>query len=198
MWTAGLHPSADPGQSMFAKSWKRMWLRHETGGKSVSLRSRSRAATPWGVEAVMKLFGKRSLAALMKKIADAGLLIAFLDRKDEYHPWAARIFERESPPFYTAEAILAEVAAVLESADEVLQMIELGDLVVALDLQTESSAIRAMIRKYKDRKMDLGDACCVRLSELLAGSVVYTVDKKDFTIYRKNNRQPVPCIFPSS
>ncbi len=35
-----------------------------------------------------------------------------------------------------------------------------------------------------------------RLAELLPGSVVYTVDKDDFTIYRKNGRQPVPCIFP--
>ena len=44
--------------------------------------------------------------------------------------------------------------------------------------------------------MDLGDACCVRLAELLPGSVVYTVDKADFSTYRKNGRQPVPCVFP--
>ena len=37
---------------------------------------------------------------------------------------------------------------------------------------------------------------CVRLAETLAGSVAYTVNKSDFAVYRKNDRQPVPCIFP--
>ncbi len=132
----------------------------------------------------------------MKKIADAGLLIGFLDRRDEHHRWAAGIFERESPPFYTAEAVLAEVAAVLETADDVLRMLEVGDLVLALDLGKEVSAVRGLVLKYRDRPMDLGDACCVRLAELLPGGVVYTVDRQDFAIYRKNGRQPVPCVFP--
>jgi len=132
----------------------------------------------------------------MKKIADAGLLIGFLDRRDAHHAWAVRIFQEESPPFYTAEPILAEVAAVLGTADDVLQMVEVGDLVLALNLGDEVSPVRALVQKYKDRPMDLGDACCVRLAELISGSVVYTVDHKDFMVYRKNGRQPVPCIFP--
>jgi len=132
----------------------------------------------------------------MKKIADAGLLIAFLDRRDAHHEWATGIFERESPPFYTAEPILAEAAAVLGTADDVLRMVETGDLVLSLDLAKEVSAVRALVLKYQDHPMDLGDACCVRLAELFSGSVVYTVDKADFSTYRKHGRQPVPCLFP--
>ena len=132
----------------------------------------------------------------MKKIADAGLLIGFLDRKDAHHDWAVRIFQRESPPFYTAEPVLAEVAAVLGTVDDVLRMVETGDLVLSLDLSKEVSAVRALALKYKDRPMDLGDACCVRLAEMLSASVVYTVDRSDFSIYRKHGRQPVPCLFP--
>src|SRR5689334_21612430 len=85
---------------------------------------------------------------LMKKIADAGLLIGFLDRLDAHHKWAARVFETESPPFYTADVILAEAAAVLGSAAEVLQMLEVGDLVLALDLRQEVSKVRALVQKY--------------------------------------------------
>jgi predicted nucleic acid-binding protein len=132
----------------------------------------------------------------MKKIADAGLLIGFLDRRDAHHQWAAGIFERESPPFYTAESVLAEAAAVLGTAEDILRMVEVGDLVLSLDLAREVSAVRGLILKYKDCPMDLGDVCCVRLAELLSGSVVYTVDRTDFTTYRKHGRQPVPCIFP--
>jgi predicted nucleic acid-binding protein len=132
----------------------------------------------------------------MKKIADAGLLIGFLDRLDKHHKWAVGIFDREAPPFYSAEPILAEVAAVLGTADDVLRMVETGDVVLSLDLAAEVSAVRGLVVKYKDHPMDLGDACCVRLAELLPGSVVYTVDRADFSTYRKNGRQPVPCVFP--
>ena len=133
----------------------------------------------------------------MKKIADAGLLIGFLDRRDKHHAWASGVFETNSPPFYTAEPVLAEVAAVLGAADDVLKMVEVGDLVLSLNLATEVSAVRALVSRYKDQPMDLGDACCVRLAEMLPDSVVYTVDRTDFTVYRKHGRHAVPCIFPS-
>jgi predicted nucleic acid-binding protein len=76
-------------------------------------------------------------------------------------------------------------------------MVETGDVVLSLDLAAEVSAVRDLVVKYKDYPMDLGDACCVRLAELLPGSVVYTVDRADFSAYRKNRRQPVPCVFPN-
>src|SRR5437868_12265417 len=106
----------------------------------------------------MPPFAEHWRGALMKKIADAGLLIGFLDRKDTHHEWAAHVFERESPPFYTAESVLAEVAAVIGTPDDVLRMVEAGDLVLALVLKTEVSAVRALALKYRDQPMDLGDA----------------------------------------
>src|SRR5438067_6447306 len=77
-----------------------------------------------GKAAIISPFGEPWRVVPMKKIADAGLLVAFLDRRDLHHKWAADIFERESPPFYTADPIMAEVAAVVGTADEVLRMVE--------------------------------------------------------------------------
>ncbi len=132
----------------------------------------------------------------MSKIADAGLIIAFLDRKDRFHSWARSVFDRESPPFYIAEPVVAEIAAVLGTADDVLRMIEREDLRIGMTLEEEAEALRHSIKRYSDRKMDLGDACCVRMSELLRHAVVYTVDRTDFTVYRRADRTAVPCIFP--
>ncbi len=44
--------------------------------------------------------------------------------------------------------------------------------------------------------MTLADACLVRMSERLAGSVVATLDR-DFTIYGRHGRQIVPTIMPA-
>src|SRR5205823_5980254 len=124
------------GLSMSASCW-RLTLNPADRSLIASLRCLLKAATRWAVGVTTPPSARRWRVALMKKIADAGLLIGFLDRKDEHHKWAVRIFETESPPFYTAETILAEVAAVLGTPDDVLRMLEVGDLVLALDLAKE-------------------------------------------------------------
>jgi hypothetical protein len=34
------------------------------------------------------------------------------------------------------------------------------------------------------------------MSELFDDASVYTVDKTDFSVYRRHSRQPIRCIFP--
>jgi uncharacterized protein len=132
----------------------------------------------------------------VRNLADAGLFIALLDSADPFHRWASEIVETIEPPLYTSEAVCAEVAAVLGTADPILLMIERGDVVVEFDLQAETSAVRKLVRKYADRPMDLADACLVRMTELHPDSRIFTVDRQDFRIYRREGRRPVPCVFP--
>jgi predicted nucleic acid-binding protein len=131
----------------------------------------------------------------MKKIADSGLLIAALDASDEHHAWALRAIEAHSPPWLVCEPVLAEVAASVGSPVPVLEMLASGDLELAFQVEANVPEILALVRKYRDQQMDLADACVVRMSELIDGTV-FTVDKRDFTVYRRNSRQKVPCVFP--
>lgn len=132
----------------------------------------------------------------MRNLADSGLLVALLDRKDSFHAWAAELVETIEPPWITCEAVCAEVGAVLGTCDPLLLMVERGDLVFDFDLQAEASAVRKLMRKYSDLPMDLADACLVRMTELHRHARVFTVDRHDFRVYRRNGRQPVPCVFP--
>ena len=133
----------------------------------------------------------------MKLIADTGFLVALLDRADSYHRWAASLVEKEEPPFITCEAVCAEAAAVLGTADPILLMVERGDLALEFSLADETPAVRKLVRKYRDQPMDLADACVVRLSELNRISRVITVDRRDFMVYRRFGNQPIPCAFPT-
>lgn len=132
----------------------------------------------------------------MRKIADAGLIIAALDERDADHGCAARLLGRESPPWVVCEPVLAEIAATIGTPEPVLEMLQVGDLELAFDLGENRAEVLAMARKYRDHEMDLADACVVRMSEWFEDSVVYTVDRKDFTVYRRHGRRPVRCIFP--
>ena len=44
--------------------------------------------------------------------------------------------------------------------------------------------------------MDLADATLVALSEQSPQAKLITIDEKDFTIYRRRDGNPVPCIMP--
>jgi predicted nucleic acid-binding protein len=131
----------------------------------------------------------------MKNIADTGLLKAALDRDDEAHAWAAGQL-REHAPFHTCEPVLDELAFLLGSAIPGLQLVVRGDLLLGFDLGAEARPVLDLLHKYRDRQMDLADACLVRMTELEPRCKVWTVDKDDFQIYRRHGRQAVPCEFP--
>jgi hypothetical protein len=124
------------------------------------------------------------------------LLIAALDRRDGFHAWARGVLEREAPPWSVCEPVLAEVCASIGTPEPVLQMLQLGDLEIEFSLDQNAPEVLALTRKYRDQGMDLSDACVVRMTELFEDSLVYTVDKTDFSVYRRNARQRIPCIFP--
>jgi predicted nucleic acid-binding protein len=132
----------------------------------------------------------------MKRIADAGLLIAALDKRDSHHAWARGHLEQEAPPWLVCEPVLTEVSVSVGTPEPVLEMLRVGDLEVAFDLEENAPAVLALVRKYRDQGMDLADACVVRMSELFDDASVYTVDKTDFSVYRRHSRQPIRCIFP--
>jgi hypothetical protein len=62
-------------------------------------------------------------------------------------------------------------------------------------LEEEVTVLARLLKKYSDVPMALADACVVRLSEKIADSAVFTIDRQ-FKIYRKHGRQVIPTILP--
>ena len=79
----------------------------------------------------------------------------------------------------------------------VVEMVDAGEIVIAFSLADQTAAVLALLRKYEDQQMDLADACIVRMTELIRDSYVVTLDRADFSIYRRNSRQVIPIICPS-
>lgn len=132
---------------------------------------------------------------MLIKIADTGLLKAFLDADDLRHEWGVAEFQ-EHAPFRTCDAVLVELAFVVGTPIPGLELLQRGDLILDFDLAAEIKPILDLLHKYRDRKMELTDACLVRMTELEAQSKIWTVDRADFLVYRRHGRQPVPCEFP--
>ena len=94
----------------------------------------------------------------------------------------------------TSAANLQESGWLLKNHAIILRMVHDGDLAPVLDFEKESQRLHELAAHYRPR-MDAADAAIVRLSEIYPHHTVLTVDREDFTIYRRNQKQPLPCDF---
>ena len=92
---------------------------------------------------------------------------------------------------------MAEAAALTNQPAAIVEMIASGEIVLSFELGEQSAAVLRLLNKYADLEIDLADACVVRMSELIRDCRVITVDRKDFSIYRRNSRDRIPLIAPS-
>jgi uncharacterized protein len=132
----------------------------------------------------------------MRGIADTGFLVSFVNRKDRFHRWAVGIAEQVTAPLLTCEAVLAETAFHLGSCAVVFGMVREGLVEVAFDCNEHLVQLEALAKRYADRHPDLADLCLVRMSEVHPKLPVITVDREDFSVYRRNKREIIPIVCP--
>jgi len=134
--------------------------------------------------------------ARMTHILDAGPLIAALNRDDHHHGWARETIARLGPPFHSCPEAMAEAAAMTGQPAAIVEMIQAREIILAFDLAEQAASVLTLSHKYADRGMDLADACIVRMTELVRDCRVVTVDRADFSVYRRNGRDVIPIIAP--
>ena len=78
----------------------------------------------------------------------------------------------------------------------VIRLVEEGVLRLTFDTARNIGRILGLMEKYQDLPMDFADACLVTMSEEEKDSLVVTLDKKDFSVYRRYGRHAVPLLTP--
>lgn len=133
-------------------------------------------------------------------LADTGFVVGALDAADQWHSWAARLFPTVQAPALTCEAVISEACFQLRTAPaargRLMAWIRCGGLRVIPLLPKEIEPIENLLARYGAR-MDYADACLVRLSELHPDHVVLTTDARDFRVYRRFQRHPLPLLTPA-
>jgi predicted nucleic acid-binding protein len=136
----------------------------------------------------------------MRAIADTGPLVAFFDRAENHHRWAAERVEELEAPLLVCEPVLAETMYLLarysRAQDALFDLLENGALSVAFRIEEHVGALRKLLQKYRDTPMSLADACVVRMAEIHERHAVLTLDS-DFSVYRKHGRVPLTLIHPT-
>jgi uncharacterized protein len=130
-------------------------------------------------------------------LADAGFLVALLNRRDGNHDWAKVVGSRHPPPWKACDAVLSEAFHLLggRGSDGLDAMLRRRAIISAFHSGEGAEPVLALMRRYADLPMSFADACLVRMTEIYPEPIILTTDS-DFRIYRRHGRQVVPCVLP--
>jgi predicted nucleic acid-binding protein len=135
----------------------------------------------------------------MMILVDTGPLIALTSAEDQHHAACASVIKTIRPPLGTVWPVLTEAMYLLNglprAQHDIWEMLARGALELLPLGRDDVPRIRELMKKYASRPMDLADAALIRVAERDGLRQFFTVDRKDFSVYRLHDRIR-PSILP--
>ena len=121
-------------------------------------------------------------------LVDAGPLVALIHEDDHEHRACKDAFANFNEPLGTVWPVLTVAMYLLsfsrEAQTALMEMIESGAVEILPLGASDIQRMRELMRKYRDLPMDLADAALVRVAERERLRRIFTIDRRDFQIYR--------------
>lgn len=136
-----------------------------------------------------------------KVLVDAGPLVALVDINDEYHAISKSQFDAYPIPGFTTWAVLTEVAWLVRRSPggftQILRLLEAGAIVCVEPDAGFPVWCRDFLHQYRDLQPQVADATLVYLADKLDTRTIFTLDRRDFTVFR-NRRGQAFQLLPES
>lgn len=121
-------------------------------------------------------------------LIDAGPLVALIHADDRHHGSCTEALKRIREPLGTVWPAFTEAMYLLgfssRAQDALWRLLEAEAFkILPLD-GLDVPRMRELMRKYSDLPMDLADAALVRVAEREVITRVFTIDRRDFELYR--------------
>jgi predicted nucleic acid-binding protein len=132
-------------------------------------------------------------------LIDAGPMVALVDADDQHHRSCAAALQTLREPLGTVWPALTEAMYLLAGLgpgqNGLWEMIERGAIQLLALGSTDLPRIRQLMRKYANRRMDLADAALLHVAEREGIRTFFTIDRRDFRVYRLHGRVR-PVVIP--
>ena len=130
---------------------------------------------------------------------DAGPLVAVVDVADQHHRACVAALQNLTEPLGTVWPSVAEAFYLLSDTrngqDALWDMLCRGAVSLLPLGADDFPRMRELMWKYKDRPMDLADAALIHTAEREGIRKIFTVDRRDFSVYRLHGRVK-PSLLP--
>jgi predicted nucleic acid-binding protein len=125
-------------------------------------------------------------------LIDAGPLIALVDASDQHHAKCVAALKSLREPLATIWPPLVEAMYLLSglpaAQNAIWEMLERRAIALLPLDANDFPRIRELMRKYANRRMELADAALLRVAEREGLRKIFTIDRRDFSVYRLHNR----------
>ena len=132
-------------------------------------------------------------------LLDAGVIIAWLNRRDHYHDRCVAALSGLRQPIATCEAVITESCYRMQSIpaaiDRVMENVADGTFQIPFGLSRCAADIGAILRKYRDTPADFADACLIHMANELGTGDVLTLDSH-FRHYRWRGSRSFHLLIP--
>lgn len=121
-------------------------------------------------------------------LVDAGPLVALIHADDREHDHCKAVFYSLNEPLGTVWPALTEAMYLLgfswRAQDALWEIMETEALRILPLVHGDIPRMKELMRKYRDLPMDLADAALVRVAEREKTRRIFTLDRRDFEVYR--------------
>lgn len=119
---------------------------------------------------------------------DTGPLVALFDKHDNFHAVCHAALKTIKSPLITTLPVLTKAFHLLgfswKIQDDLWELVINGNLKVQGLDSLMIKKCREMMKKYHDLPMDFADASLVVVADTEHISTIFTLDHKDFSVYR--------------
>ncbi|CAN5874389.1 PIN domain-containing protein [soil metagenome] len=135
-------------------------------------------------------------------LIDAGPLIAIFNRSDQHHRVCVDIVQSLDSTFYTTLPVVTEAMHVAGARlgwvaqNALWKLVLRGDLLLEHPTLQDLERMHALMVQYRDRPIDFADASLVALAERLSLVKLFTVNRRDFSVYRLEGKKAFTVIGP--
>ncbi len=131
-------------------------------------------------------------------LIDAGPLIAILNGRDDHHARCVAALRELREPLLTTWMPITEAMYLLDFSSDaqgaLLEMIDRRALEVLSLEPNDTKSVRLLMEKYRDLPMDFADATLVHVANREQIGKVFTVDRRDFSVYRLSDGRSLELI----
>jgi hypothetical protein len=127
-------------------------------------------------------------SARSRILLDTGPLVAILSREDAHHQSCVAALREMAGPLFSCWPVITEAAWLLRHSrraiQQVLSSMDAGFLELLPLEGSEAKAIASLMKKYESIRPQLADASLVYLAAREGIETIFTLDRRDFSIYR--------------
>ncbi|BAZ36850.1 hypothetical protein NIES4101_27700 (plasmid) [Calothrix sp. NIES-4101] len=135
----------------------------------------------------------------MRAVIDTSPIVAILSPSDNYHNDCVEALKLLTPPLLTTWAVLTEAHYLLrdhrQAINALFRCFKSGLFLLEEIPSKALGSIHEFMDKYSDLNPQIADVSIMYLAEERGISNIFTLDKRDFSVYRFSDKT-APIIIP--